>query len=286
MEPRPDLGLPQAIEALDGRLKARLPGRHKDRDHPQTQAGSRHATDGIGMNLCPFKDRIVVELRVTRQTDRTPVLHQGLHDEIRREDRLRPRHDQTPVERNTIEDLNRRASLDDQAFDHVEAIQLRTAISHSGQVPAGGRRGAAHPSVVIQCPAALQDGANGPDRGRIGDTPSDQFAVDGRGPELAQVTGLAQLLTNGQHEILQRAFRAVVRGGQAAGAVGPVHAIQALFASPCDPALDGGQGHSKAGSDLAQGITSPDSFDHLAPLLTAVGFLLMAGSLRQGFLPC
>jgi hypothetical protein len=42
--------------------------------------------------------------------------------------------------------------------------------------------------------------------------------------------------------------------------------------------LDGGQGHAKAGSDLAQGITSPDSFDDLAPSLTAVGFLLMAGS--------
>lgn len=140
--------------------------------------------------------------------------------------------------------------------------------------------------MLIQCPAALQDGADGPDRGRIGDAPSDQFAVDGRGPELTQVPGLAQLLTNGQHEILPRAFRAVDRGGRAAGAVEPVQAIEALFASPCDPGLDGGQGHAKAGSDLAQGITSPDSFDHLTPSLTAVGFLLMAGSLRQGFLPC
>jgi hypothetical protein len=60
-----------------------------------------------------------------------------------------------PWSEKAIEDLDRRASLDDQAFDDVEAIQLRTAIGHHRQVPAGARRWAAHPPVVIQCPAAL-----------------------------------------------------------------------------------------------------------------------------------
>jgi hypothetical protein len=138
----------------------------------------------------------------------------------------------------------------------------------------------------IQSAAALEDQADGADRGWVGDAASEQFAVDGGGAELAEVAGVAQVLANGQDEVLQVTRGAVDRGRQAAGAVGPVHAIQSLFASPRDPALNGGQGHAKAGSDLAQGITSPDSFDHLTPSLTAFGFLLMAGSLRQGFLPC
>ena len=141
MEPCLDLGLPEP--ALDGRLKARLRRRHKDRDHPQTQAGPRHAADGVGMNLCPFKDGIVVKLGVARETDRPPVFDHGFHGEVRGDDRLRPRHDHASVERNAIEDLDRRASLDDQAFDDVEAIQLRTAIGHPRHVPAargGGRR--------------------------------------------------------------------------------------------------------------------------------------------------
>jgi hypothetical protein len=102
--------------------------------------------------------------------------------------------------------------------------------------------------------------------------------VDSCGPELAQVTGVAQVLTNGQHEILHGAFGAVDRRGQATGAVAPVHAIQALIASACHPALHGGQGHANAVRDLAQGSASPDRFDHLTPSLTEVGFLLMAGS--------
>jgi CheY-like chemotaxis protein len=126
-------------------------------------------------------------LKGTRETDRTPVPDHGFHDEIRGDDRLRPRHDQASVERKTIENLDRRASLNDQAFDDVEAIQLRTAIGNRGQVPTGRGRWTAHPPVVIQCPTALQDGAYGPDRRRLRGAPSDQFAVDSCGPELAQV---------------------------------------------------------------------------------------------------
>src|SRR5262249_53134067 len=105
-------------------------------------------------------------------------------------------------------------------------------------------------------------------------------------PELAEVTGIPQLLAKGQHQVLPPALRAIDRGRQATGAVGPVHAIKALIASTCDPTLHGGQGHAKAVRDLAQGNASPDRFDHLTPSLAKVGFLLMAGSSRQGFLPC
>src|SRR5262249_25880032 len=73
-----------------------------------------------------------------------------------------------------------------------------------------------------------------------------------------------QLLTNGQHKILHGAFRAVDRRGQATGAVGPVHAIQALIASASDPALHRPQSHAKSAGNLAEGHTTTDSFHHLA----------------------
>jgi len=50
--------------------------------------------------------------------------------------------------------------------------------------------------AVVQGAAALQDQADGADRGRVGDAAGEQFAVDGGGPELAEVTGVAQLLAN------------------------------------------------------------------------------------------
>jgi hypothetical protein len=60
--------------------------------------------------------------------------------------------------------------------------------------------------------------------------------------------------------------------GKPQGRSNPVHAIQALIASACDPALHGGQGHAKAVRDLAQGSAGPDRFDHLTPSLAEVDF--------------
>src|SRR5262249_23546833 len=112
------------------------------------------------------------------------------------------------------------------------------------------------------------------------------FAANGSGSELAEITGEAQLLAKGQHQILPLSLGAVDRRGQATGAVAPVHAIQALVLGPCDPALHGGQGHAELVSDLAHRGAAPDGLDHLLPLPCSVGFLLMAVSSTKGFLPC
>jgi hypothetical protein len=102
--------------------------------------------------------------------------------------------------------------------------------------------------------------------------------VDGGRPELAEVTGVVQLLADGQHEVLQVTLGAVNRRGQAAGSVCPVHPIQAPVAGSCHPALHGGQGDAEAVGDVAQGSAGTDGCDHLAAALGGIGFLHMAVS--------
>ena len=153
------------------------------------------------------------------------MLDQGFHGELCGDDRVRPGHDQPAVQGDAVEDLDGNATLDDQALDAIKAIQLSPSIGDVGQVPARRRRGPAQPMAVVQGAAALQDQADGADRGRIGDAAGEQFAVNGGHPELAEVTGVAQLLSDSQDEVLKVTLGAVDRSRQAAGAVGPVHAI-------------------------------------------------------------
>src|SRR4029077_17942960 len=197
------------------------------------------------------------------------------------DDRVRPGHDQPAVQGDAVEDLDGNAALDDQALDAIKAIQLGTPIGDVGQVPPRRRWGTAQPMAVVQRAAALQDQADGADRGRVGDAPGEQFAVDGGGPELAEVAGVAQLLADGQDEVLQVTLGAVDRMRQAAGACGPVHAIQTLLTGPCGPALHRTQSDAKSVSDLARGHSLADGFNHLATSFEPVSFLLMAVSSKK-----
>src|SRR6516225_7126031 len=135
MKPRPDLGLPLAVEAFDRCLETHLPRGNEDRDHSEAQAGPRHPADGIRVDLRPLEGGIVVELGVARQAHRPPVLDQAFHGELCGDDRVRPGHDQPAVQGDAVEDLDRNATLDDQALDAIKAIQLGTPISDVGQVP-------------------------------------------------------------------------------------------------------------------------------------------------------
>jgi hypothetical protein len=98
---------------------------------------------------------------------------------------------------------------------------------------------------------------------------------------LWEVTGVVQLLADGQHEVLQVTLGAVDRRGQAAGSIWPIHPIQALVDGSCQPALHGGQGDVEAVGDVAQGSAGTDGFEHLAASVFCTW-----PSPQQGFLPC
>src|SRR5262249_37886104 len=165
-----------------------------------------------------------------------------------------------------------RPILDDQALDEVEAVQLGVPGGDPRQIPPRRRRPTTRALAAVQGAAPLQDQADGAQRGWLANAAGPQRAVDGRGPEPSEVTGGAEVLTDGQHKILQRTVGTVDRGGQAAGAVGPVHAVEALARGACDPALHGGQGHSKLVGNAAHGEAPADGSNHLASLVGGTVF--------------
>jgi hypothetical protein len=107
--------------------------------------------------------------------------------------------------------------------------------------------------------------------------------MDGCGPELAEVTGVTQLLAEGQHEVLAFSLGAIDGRGQAARVVGPVDAIEALSLGTFDPALHGGQCDAELPGHLTQGGPATDGFDHVTSALFGRGFFLMADPSAKGF---
>jgi hypothetical protein len=107
--------------------------------------------------------------------------------------------------------------------------------------------------------------------------------MDGCGPELAEVTGITELLAEGQHEILTLPLGAIDGRGQAARVVAPVDTIKSLSLGPFDPALHGGQCDAELLGLLTQGGPASDGLDHGTSVLFGRGFLLMADSSAKGF---
>ena len=101
-------------------------------------------------------------------------------------------------------------------------------------------------------PASLQDQADGANRRRSGEAAREPLTVNGRGPELTEVTGVAQLLADRQHPVLQGALRAIDGRGQAAGAVRPVHPVQALAPRPARPSVARWPGPHQIGQPLGR----------------------------------
>ena len=187
------------------------------------------------------------------------------------------------MQRDAVEDLDLDAPTNDQPFDQIEAIQLGTPVGEWRQVPTRTRWWTTDSPTAIQGAASLQDQADGANAGWIGQATGEPLAVDSGGPELTEVAGVTQLLANGQYEVLPRALGAIDRCRQAARAVGPVDAIQALSGGALDPALHSGQGHAELLGDLTQGGSVSDGVDQGTSALLGRGFLLRADSSAEGF---
>ncbi len=115
-------------------------------------------SQGIGVTMCVVEDRIVVELSIGRQTDRTPVLNQRLDSQFLEvtgdstgQEAVRP-----PCSENGVEHLDVRPAFDDQALDNVDAVQgLARVWATSGKyhpVGGGGRRVLWRPSSAPRRP--------------------------------------------------------------------------------------------------------------------------------------
>ena len=168
---------------------------------------------------------------------------------------------QAAVQGDAGEDLQLDAALQGQALDAVEAVQLGPAAGELGQVPAPWRGRAAHTAVAVQRAAAREDQADGAQGRRVGPAAGQPLPVDGRRTDLAQVA-VAQLLAELHVAVLAGGVGAVDRAGQAARAVGPIDAVEALATGACQPVLHGGQGDAELAGDAPQGGAAARGLDH------------------------
>jgi hypothetical protein len=279
VEAGPHLGLPAAVEALDGRLEPGLTGRDKHWHDLQAEAGSGHAADRVRAGVRAVEEGVVVELRIGGQANVLPVLRQGLHDGFGRNGTFpRPRGDQAAMQGHAVENLDLDAAPDDQPFHDVEAVEFRAPAGHVRQIPPPRWRWSPDTVAVVERSPPLQDAADGSRGRRVRDALGQQRAVDRLGAELTEVAGVPELLADAQDEVLQLAFRPVDGRGQAAGAVAPIHPIQALASGATDPALHGAEGHVELQGDLPRRGTTADCLNDLPAALFGLGFLVTAVS--------
>jgi hypothetical protein len=187
------------------------------------------------------------------------------------------------MQRDAVEDLDRDAPTNDQPFDQIEAVQFGAAIDDPRQIPTRTGRRTTHSSAAVQGSAALQDQTDGANGRCVGQTPGEPLAMDGCGPELAEVAAVTQFLAEGQHEGLALSLGAIDRRGQAARVVGPIDAIEALSLGTFDPALHGSQCDAELPGHVTQGGPASDGLNHGTSALFGRGFFRMTDSSGKGF---
>src|SRR5579884_406818 len=162
VEAGPDFSLPAPVKAFNGRLKAHLLWRHKDRRDPKTQANPHHPADHVGIVMGAMEPRLVVELGIGRQANHAPVGDQQIRNEASREPLRGPRIRFSAVQRDAGQDVHLRSMQDDQPFDDVEALEFRVALRDLGQIPAWRGSGATDEGTVAiprRCSSSRMAGA-------------------------------------------------------------------------------------------------------------------------------
>ena len=183
----PDFALPQAIEAFDSILEARLARRGEHRDNSQCQAQPGDTPNGVGELVGSLEDRVVVELRVGGQSLAAPAFKQGLQ----RGPCAGPLHDpglgQCAVQAGAGEHIDKGSCSDLELHDEIEAVEFGLSRGQIGQIPALGRCRPALPMHAVECPVTRKHSVDGDARRELlGSTVVLQGQADGLGPVLAQ----------------------------------------------------------------------------------------------------
>src|SRR5204862_2678114 len=129
-----------------------------------------------------------------------------------------------------------------------------------GQVPTRRRGGATEAPLSVQGSPPFEDAVDGPHRGERHDVAGLEGLVDRLGPLEAQVAAPPQLLSHGQDQVLDGGFGAG-GGPWRAGAVVPVHSVEALALGPADPRMNGGLTDTEFEGDLVLRPTASDGGD-------------------------
>jgi len=269
MKALPDFSLLAGIVAFDCRLKASLLNRGKDRDDSQAQAKSHDTADRVPKLMSPLETGVVIELSVSRKPKDAPTLGESFHGVSGRDGGIRPRGDQSTVERDSIKDLHINAALNHEALHNVEAIEFTSPLSHVRQIPAWRWGSMTKTAAAIQSAPTLQDAADGANGGNADNATVEHLATDRQSAILPQGTGCFKLVANPQHQLLHGRSRTLnpVRDRRP---ISPVHFIQGLISSAFKPSFN------RSESDLIE----PGRFTHRSALANGANQRL--SSIRQG----
>jgi hypothetical protein len=265
LEACPDFGLPASVESFDSCLEAHLARGREDGGQSQAEAKASHSADRVGELMSSLEAGVVVELSVAGESEAAPVLDERLDRHFGRYLADGPGDGQAAMQGNAVEHLDARAVLDFQAFDAVEGVEFGLALSYLGEMPTARRGWTTYALTPIESPVALQYPTNGPNAGRMGDSPSEQFAADRIGTVFSQVAGLFEFSTKAQHQILDRRICPPRMVG-AMRAVAPIDAVEPLPPCSGDPELDGGESDAELACNGSLRHATTDSADHGASL--------------------
>ncbi len=230
----PDLALPQAVEAFDGILKARLTWWGKHRNDLQCQAQAADTSDGIGELVRSLEDRIVVKLGVSGKTVSAPAFNQGFQRGPCAGPLHHPGISQCSVHAGTSKHRDERPASDLQILNEIEAVELDLAVGQIRQIPALGRRRPALPMRAIEHPVTRKHTVDRRARRHVlHGIVLLQRQANRHGTVLAQYALLAQGSSHLQDALLQIRGRAIP--GPAGLTVREVHPIHALAASAGNP---------------------------------------------------
>lgn len=268
----PDLGLPTAVEAFDGRLKSHFVRRGEDRSDLEAETESDHAADGVRVLPRSCEAVVVVELSIAWKAHVLPMAEEGLEDELGGDLALGPHGGETSEQGNSRENRQCWPATDGQAFDGVEAVEFRSLGSDGGEVPALGRSRPTDAFAAVEEAVSGQDAADGAYAGKRFGASLLQLAMDCRGAVLAKDAALLELLPESQHA----SFGGRVGSMDSLGGTGtvlPLDAIQSLTRGASDPVLDCGKGYPVGARHRSHRVSLPHVSDHLATLLGRQGFL-------------
>ena len=158
MESIPDLGLPSAVEGLDGGLESRFPWGRENRRDAQREAEADDAAKDVGVTMWSREDGVVVELNIGGSTTSAPAMNEGIENEIGG-DRFGggPGVDEAAMQGNRSENLDAGSPFEGESFDHIEGVEFAGPFGQGRQIPASGRGWSTDAFAAIKGAVARED---------------------------------------------------------------------------------------------------------------------------------
>lgn len=264
-ESRPDGVLPASVEGFDVGREASRQRRSKHRRDLQRRAHPDHSTKRAWPSMISLKDSGIVELRVPRKTDFTPVVHQALHRGFRRDLFDGPCRTQTSVKTDAGQHIHPDPATNDEILNAVEVVDVGSQRRDIGQRPAS-RRGLVSDSLAtIQRTSSRQDPGEGGHGRNCSRLLFNQLTMNRCGTVLAKVAFGPQRLPNRQHTFLNAVLRSTWQHSTTRRSSLPIHLVQRPLSRASHPPLNGTQRHPKRTSHLAQPVSFPHPLHHLPP---------------------